>query len=334
MPTWSEILQELKTETAKHGPVAIDLVRRKYLAQLATHTGRDTILYATKWTDPGGISPDLISITREDVQAFMEVVYGLKSENLDLIFHSPGGSPEATEAIVTYLRSKFKDIRIVVPQAAMSAATMLACAADTIILARHSSLGPVDPQMILQTQLGIRAIPAQAILDQFKMARRECKDAKKLASWLPILSQYGPALLVECRNALSLSKRLTQDWLVKYMFAGQQEANLKARKVASILTAHARFKSHGRHIDRIQARIMGLHIQELEDDQILQDLVLSVFHATTHTFSATPVVKIVENCRGRAFIKRSQQLQLQVAPAPQPPPPQPQQPPSQQLIPV
>ncbi|MBI4056144.1 MAG: ATP-dependent Clp protease proteolytic subunit, partial [Elusimicrobia bacterium] len=193
MPTWSEILQELKTETAQKGPVAIDLVRRKYLSQLAAYTGRDTILYATKWTDPIGVSPNTLSITDEDVQAFMEVVYGLKSGNLDLILHSPGGSAEATEAIVTYIRSKFKDIRVIVPQAAMSAATMLACASNIIVLARHSSMGPVDPQMILQTQLGIRVVPAQAILDQFELAKRECQDSKKLGSWLPILSQYGPA---------------------------------------------------------------------------------------------------------------------------------------------
>jgi ClpP class serine protease len=56
----------------------------------------------------------------------MGVFYELKGKDLDLIVHSPGGSPEATEAIVTYLRSKFNDIRVIVPQAAMSAATMLA----------------------------------------------------------------------------------------------------------------------------------------------------------------------------------------------------------------
>lgn len=328
MPTWSEILQELKQAVQQNVPAPFDQVRRKYLTQLAAHTGRDTILYATKWTDPGGVSPDAISITEEDVQGFMEVVHGLKNDNLDIILHSPGGSAEATEAIVFYIRSKFKNVRVIVPQAAMSAATMLACSANQVVLARHSSLGPVDPQMILQTQLGVRVVPAQAILDQFEMAKEECRDPKTLASWLPILNQYGPAVLVECDNALSLSKKLTREWLTKYMFAGQRTAIAKARKIASILTAHSRFKSHGRHINRDQVQGMGFNIQELEADQAFQDLVLSVFHATTHTFSGTPATKIIENHLGRAFIKLSQQIQMGVSRAVQPPPQPPQDQPS------
>ena len=106
MPTWGEILSEFQTP-----PNTPDSIRRKYLSRLATHTGRDTILYSTKWTDPAGVTPDVISITEEDVQGFMEVVHGLRNANLDLIIHSPGGSPAATEAIVKYLRKKFTNIR-------------------------------------------------------------------------------------------------------------------------------------------------------------------------------------------------------------------------------
>ena len=218
MPTWGDILHEINLLIQQNSPAPLDVIRRKYLAQLAAYTKRDTLLYATRWTSPGPIPPDFLSITDEDVQGFMEVIHGLKNEQLDIIVHSPGGSAEATEAIVSYLRAKFKNLRVIVPQAAMSAATMLACAADRIVLVKHSSLGPVDPQMILQTSLGVRAVPAQAILDQFEMAKTECRDPKKLGSWLPILSQYGPALLIQCQNAIDLSETLTQDWLAKYMF--------------------------------------------------------------------------------------------------------------------
>ena len=73
----------------------------------------------------------------------MEVTAGIASENLDLILHSPGGFPEAAEGIVTYLRSRFQNIRVIVPQLAMSAATMIACAADEVVMGKHSFLGPV-----------------------------------------------------------------------------------------------------------------------------------------------------------------------------------------------
>jgi len=321
MPTWGEILIEIKTP-----PSDPDVIRRKYLAALAKHTGRDTILYLTKWTDPAGVNPDVISITEEDIQGFMEVVHGLKSEALDLIIHSPGGSPAATEAIVKYLRKKFTDIRIIVPQGAMSAGTMLACAGNRIVMGKHSFLGPIDPQFILPHAQGThRMVPAQAILDQFELAKKECKDSQNLGSWLPILTQYGPGLLIECKNAIALSKTLVQDWLKKYMFHGTPRASYKATFVAKRLAAHQDHKSHSRHLDREDCRKMGLVIDNLETDQTLQDLVLSVFHASTITCNVTPLAKIIENHNGKAFIKLSGMQRMMVS---QPPvPPQPPQPP-------
>ncbi|MFQ5800046.1 MAG: hypothetical protein ACE5H0_15320 [Bacteroidota bacterium] len=74
------------------------------------------------------------------------------------------------------MRSKFDDIRVIVPQGAMSAATMLTCSANRIVMGKHSFLGPIDPQIILQTPLGNQAVPAHAILDQFRKAQEECKN--------------------------------------------------------------------------------------------------------------------------------------------------------------
>ena len=77
MPTWGELIPELQHAVAQHGPTAFDFVRRKYLAALAAHTGRDTILYAAKWTQTGVADPGITSITLEDVQGLMEVVHKL-----------------------------------------------------------------------------------------------------------------------------------------------------------------------------------------------------------------------------------------------------------------
>ncbi len=234
----------------------------------------------------------------------MEVSHGLKNQNLDLILHSPGGSPEAAEAIVSYLRSRFSNIRVIVPQLAMSAATMISCAANQIILGKHSSLGPTDPQIWVPTSLGVRATPAQAILDQFDLAKKECADPTKLPAWLPMLSQYGPDLLVQCESALDMSKELVRKWLESYMFSAIENRAEQAKSVSDWLADHVNFKSHARHIPREEVEKQKLSVVRLEEDQQFQDLVLSVFHATTHTFTGTPAVKIVENQNGRAFIKQ------------------------------
>ena len=108
MPTWGEILQELQALQSQGNKAPFDVVRRKYMALLHAKTGRNIIFYATAWTQTGKAltNPQVISITDEDVQGLMEVVHGLKGKSLDLILHSPGGSAEATEAIVDYLRKK------------------------------------------------------------------------------------------------------------------------------------------------------------------------------------------------------------------------------------
>lgn len=303
MPIWSEILGELSRSGEQgNGAPDFDAVRRKYLRLLHRHTGRNVILYASGWQQKENAPANAVSITDEDIQGFMEVCAGLKGANLDLILHSPGGSLETAEAIVKYLRSKFSHIRIIVPQLAMSAATMIACAGDEIVLGKHSFLGPTDPQLLLTTPLGLRFVPAQAVLDQFDKAQNECADPAKLSAWLPMLSQYGPALLIQCESALDLSRELVNDWLESYMFKGDSKARDKAEKASEWLTNHGKFKSHNRHLSR-EDILQHLPITRLEKDNLLQDLSLSVFHAATHAFSGTGSLKIIENHLGRAFIK-------------------------------
>ncbi|MFA5213038.1 MAG: serine protease [Methanoregula sp.] len=325
MPTWGEILQELNQGYPQYQSTIFDIVRRKYLVRLANHSRRNCILYATNFMQPGK-DPHGVSINDEDIQGLMEVIHGLTGQKLDLILHSPGGSPEAAAAIVSYLRSKFSDIRVIIPHEAMSAATMICCASNRIVMGRHSFIGPIDPQFILQTQFGMMSVPAQAILDQFEKAQEECKDPQKMGAWLPILSQYGPALLVQSQNAIDLSKKYVLEWLEKYMFSGVADG-AKARAISESLSDHTRFKSHGHHINRDEARRIGLVVDDLESDQVLQDLVLSVYHSTTHTFSGTPAIKIIENQNGRSFVKiQAMPAQIVQQPPPQQQPSQPPQP--------
>src|SRR5437588_5120374 len=118
-------------------PSAHDLLRRKYMQQLAKLTGRAVVVYATSWLEPRPQDPQAITIGLGDVQGFMETVSDLEEKELDLILHSPGGSAEAAESIVEYLRTRFDHIRVIVPVAAMSAATMIALSADELLMGDH-----------------------------------------------------------------------------------------------------------------------------------------------------------------------------------------------------
>jgi len=120
-----------------------------------------------------------------------------------------------------------------------------------------------------------------------------------------MLSQYGPDLLVQCETAIDMSRELVEAWLENYMFRSESDGADKAKRISTWLANHKSFKSHGRHVPRSDLENQGLTIQRLEEDQEFQDLSLSIFHATTHTFAGTEALKIVENHTGRAFIKLS-----------------------------
>ena len=136
MPNWNEILNEIEATGSTH-----DVVRRRYLSALHKLTKRNAIVYYSGWLQ----KPNLpgVEINDADKNGFMSVIYQLdRRKGLDLVLHTPGGDTAATESLVDYLHSMFTDIRAIVPQLALSAGTMVACASREIIMGKHSSLGP------------------------------------------------------------------------------------------------------------------------------------------------------------------------------------------------
>ena len=313
MPTWGEILTELNKSSTPAGTPDYDRVRRQYLQRLHDLTGRAVILYATAWLESRPIPPAELQVGLPDIQGLMEAVSNLRERDLDLIIHSPGGSAEAAESLVEYIRKRFDHIRVFVPVAAMSAATMMALSANELVMGQHSQLGPIDPQFIIYTPEGARSAPAKAILNQFELAKRECRTPENLAAWMPILRTYAPGLLTQCEDSQKLASDMVAGWLERYMFSGEEDAKRKSKTVADWFADYESFRSHGRRVGRDQARAIGVKVVDLEDDAQLQDAVLSVHHATMHTFAGTPAQKIIENYHGRAWVRMGSIIQIPAA---------------------
>jgi ClpP class serine protease len=66
---------------------------------------------------------------------------------LDIILHTPGGLVLAALQIARAVRSHKGKVTVLVPHYAMSGGTLIALAADEIVMSRHAVLGPVDPQL-------------------------------------------------------------------------------------------------------------------------------------------------------------------------------------------
>ncbi|MBN2098987.1 MAG: serine protease [Dehalococcoidia bacterium] len=251
----------------------------------------------------------------------METASNITERSLDLVIHSPGGSAEAAESVVDYLRQRFDHIRVIVPVAAMSAATMVTLAGDEIIMGQHSQLGPIDPQFIIATPEGPRSAPAKAILNQFEMAKAQCSsNSAYLAAWMPILRSYAPGLLTQCENSRDLAVKMVSGWLQKYMFGNDNDGPSKSETIAQWFANYDEFQSHGRRVGLDAATNIGLRVTPLESDSRLQDAVLSIHHAAMHTFSGTPAVKIIENHHGRAWVLQTGEVVIGPAPPPARPP--------------
>lgn len=232
------------------------------------------------------------------MNGFMMAVHKLDTaQGLDLMLHTPGGSIASTEAIVGYLREKFSsDIRVIVPQIAMSAGTMIACSAREIVLGKQSSLGPIDPQ--------IRGIPAQGVINEFKKALADYKaDKDTIVIWQHIIQKYHPTFLGQCEQAIEWTNAFVARQLQEVMFAGSRDAARKAEMIVRALGDADTHKAHERHIRHGQCAEIGLKVTLLEKDNELQDLVLTCHHCFTHTLMNTPAFKIIENQLGVSFIK-------------------------------
>jgi len=312
MPTRAQIQQEI--EAARNA--SQDTIRRRYISDLADYTKRDTIIYMSGFTSMKAqtLPPMFQSITVEDIQGFMAALNGLKGDKLDLIIHSPGGSLEAADQIVQYLRLKYEHIRAIIPQNAMSAATMISCACDEIVMGKQSAIGPIDPQITLPSPHGQFTAPAQSILDDFEMAKSSIIDDPRTAPlWINRISSLPPGILNICTNTIANSKSKVSQWLDQYMFRNLQEK--KGAEIAEWLGSASEHKTHGRPIGISLAKNKGLIVNALEDDQEFQDKVLSVFHACAVTLDVTPVFKFIENNIGKGWFLAAETVQL-AAPTP------------------
>lgn len=304
MPNWSELLGEI----GKLGS-PFDILRRKYVSELARYTKRNVICYYSGWLQ----KPELgaaSAVNDIDKNGLMTTINGLDTaKGLDLILHTPGGDTAATESIVDYLWSKFQgDIRCFVPQMAMSAGTMIACSCREVWMGRQSSLGPIDPQF--------GSIPAHAVIEEFDRAIREVQLNPATAPvWQVLLSKYPPAFVGECQKAITWSSTLAESWLRRNMLAGREDQDARVSTVLRELVDHSVSLAHNRHLSADKCREIGLEVRSLESDQKLQDRVLSIHHIYMHTLSSTGAFKIIENQSGKAFILQAQQILVSGSPS-------------------
>ena len=111
---------------------------------------------------------------------------------IDLVLHTPGGLVLAASQIARAIHRRPGKVTVFVPHYAMSGGTLIALAADEIVMSPHAVLGPVDPQLGQHSAASILAVvrdkPIPEIDDQTLMwadqARKAIEQVRALVAEL------------------------------------------------------------------------------------------------------------------------------------------------------
>ena len=124
--------------------------RQTIIKQIQAHTGRRLICY---------VSGSECMINENDTMPFVDLLHHVQQgERVELLLHTTGGSIDAAEKLIRMVRSTVgeTEFRIIVPEFAKSAGTLMILGADRVVMSDMSELGPIDPQMVFADSSGLR----------------------------------------------------------------------------------------------------------------------------------------------------------------------------------
>jgi DNA-directed RNA polymerase subunit RPC12/RpoP len=285
---------------------ALTAERKKQLARISTaRGGRDILVFAADLNKDNAA----ITIGYVDLLPINDQLSNLHGEALDLILETPGGSGEVAEDIVRILRDKYKEIAVVVPGWAKSAGTIMAMAADELLMGPASALGPIDAQLVYQG----KRFSADALLDGMDKIKKEVTDSGILnKAYIPMLQGISPGDLQNALNARNFSKDLVAKWLATYKFRDwkkhsstgqdvtQDERTVRGLCIAERLCDHSEWLTHGRSIKIADLREMRLVVTDYSDQADLADAINRYFALLQMTLSGS-MYKLYETVNSQIY---------------------------------
>ena len=167
-------------------------------------------------------------ISIEDSERILRAIYLTPADMpLDLILHTPGGLVLASHQIALALTRHKAKVTVFVPHYAMSGGTLLALAADEIVLSPNAVLGPVDPQLGEYPAVSLLKLvdtkPVERVNDQSLILADIAGKALKQVDALvrKILLDHTPEVKVQPENIPKIAESLasgiwTHDYPITY----------------------------------------------------------------------------------------------------------------------
>jgi hypothetical protein len=226
------------------------------------------------------------SMNFSDIPAFADLLASVSgAEQINVVLHSPGGDPTIVEKMVDMCRSHLSGehrlLRVIVPNVAKSAATVLALGADKILMGYCSELGPIDPQV----QIAVSGITQWVSALAFVESRDKLMDAiadaikenKPTVGLLQQLAGLNIPFTQEMENWIGFAKKTAATLLDKYMlkskFPQTETRKIKANEIAEKLLSKQLFPVHGQFIDAGTAQQLDLAVDLVDRNDEVWDMI-------------------------------------------------------------
>ncbi|HEY5378269.1 MAG TPA: hypothetical protein VIJ78_01880 [Pseudolabrys sp.] len=229
--------------------------RQQTIKVLDDETGRHLISY---------VAGRHTHINRDDVVFFADLLERLPGRSqIDLLLHTPGGDMDTAEKMVSMVRAKSGDatFRVIVPDFAKSAGTLIAIGADIALMSDTSELGPIDPQITVVDKDGHRRSHAvQALLDAYESYSKALKENPADVAAQVMLNKLDPGTLKLCEAAMGRARQLAEKHLNRGMLQSWKGPH-SYTAVADDLLNTKKWYLHSQVIGPNDAKTIGLRIE-------------------------------------------------------------------------
>lgn len=179
---------------------------------------------------------------------------------LDVMITSPGGDSDTALTMANICRAERQDFRVIVPDIAKSAATLLALAANKVIMSSTSALGPIDPQIHLPNQGQFIFVPARTIVEAIDGLQSKVQsNPDAYAFYASLLADLNIATYQIAKDAIERAKKLAAT-MIKL---GQPK--LSDESIEKIADGLQQYIYHSATINYKEATNLGIPVDYVEN---------------------------------------------------------------------